>query len=91
MQQHAAMLGKREIYGFVIPVYNMIILKLFKDGISSIGIISPVWDDSVISYGVWKEKDEIIVAAFKVLMSRFIWELRNTFEFQSGYPLQGID
>jgi hypothetical protein len=26
-----------------------------------------------------------------VLMSRFIWELRNTFEFQSGYPLQGID
>jgi hypothetical protein len=67
MQQHSAMLRKRQIHCFVITIHNTIVLKLFNNGISSIDIISPVWDKSMINYGVWKERDEIIVAVFKVL------------------------
>lgn len=48
----------------------MIILKLFNAGISSICIISLVWYKKVIIYGVWKERNETIVAAFEV----FCWE-----------------
>jgi len=51
---------------FDISVYNVIILKLFNAGISSICIISLVWAKSVIIYGVWKEREEMIVDAFEV-------------------------
>jgi len=44
----------------------MIILKLFNAGISSVSIINLVWDKSVIICGVWKERDEMILAAFEV-------------------------
>ena len=52
---------------FEISVYNMIILKLFKAGISSIRIVGLVWENNVIIYGVWKGRDEMNVVAFKVL------------------------
>jgi len=42
------------------------IMLLFNAGMSSICIVSLVWDKSVIIYGVWKEWDEIILAAFEV-------------------------
>jgi len=66
MQQHAAIFGQKEVHFFDISVYNMIILKLFNAGVSSICIISLVWDKSLIIYDVWKERDEMVVAAFEV-------------------------
>ena len=58
---------KNEMHCFEISVYNMIILKLFKAGISSIRIVGLVWENNVIIYGVWKGRDEMNVVAFKVL------------------------
>jgi hypothetical protein len=52
----------------------MIILQLSIAYISSTCIIGLVWDNIVITNGVWEVRNEMIVAVFEVLCRDSYWD-----------------